>query len=216
MKRMTAVLAFITLLLFSSSVVWAQKNASADSISQQREQEIKSGLQAMASYVLKYTPPDTLHPADSTSASAHKTWANVLDKALDMFSSTISEIAGTVEKAAPAIWKIMVRQQYAKAAGELIVPMGILIFIVFIYFYMKKKWTPAVDNTVDEMIASSDHGWAWGWRIFCTKFLPLLGGIITGGFLIDAIQKAVLLGLNPYYYAIRDILVLLLGKTYGM
>lgn len=217
MKRMITVVAFIAaMLLVVSNVVLADSATKADSSSVQREQQIKGGIQALLSFVSKYEPSDTGMVPDSVSAPVHKTWADVMDRTLNMFSAAISEIVGTVEKAAPAVWRIVIRQQYAKAAGGLAIPLIFMLFIIFYYRFMKKRWTQRADKEVEEMINSSDEGWAWGWRVFWAKCVPLFSAVIAGGFLIDAIQKAVLYCFNPYYYAIRDILVLLLGKTYGM
>ena len=211
MKRLMAFIA-INLLLYCS--LFAQATEKVDSAKVVRDAQIKDGINALVSYVSKYGMPSD-SARDSLVTSGHKTWADVLDKSINMFSSAVKEIAQTIEQAAPVVFGIMVRQQYAKAIAAVIVPLGFLIFVIFFYRFVNKKWQPASDEAVEEKI-DSDLGSAWFWRIAITKFLPLVGGIFAGGFLISGIQEAMLYGMNPYYYAIRDILTLLLGSSHGM
>lgn len=218
-KLATGILVAILLL---ASVGYAQGQSKPDSTAAVREQQIKAGIDALIAFVgTSVATTDSASATDSTAAQ-HKTWGGVLEKSLDMFSGAISKIASLIEQAAPHVWAIMVRQQYAKAAGEVAIPFGFLLFVTFYYRFLKKKWTPDTDKQFDTMVnngyapSSSDSGYGWGWRVFFGKFLPLVGWSVSGGFLISAIQNAVLYTFNPYYYAIRDILVLLLGSSRGM
>src|SRR4051812_15778591 len=62
-----------------------------------------------------------------TETGDHKHFADVTDKALNMFSHGVAQIAATTEQAAPVVWRIMVKQQIANAIANLIGP----IFALF-------------------------------------------------------------------------------------
>lgn len=208
---MKPLMIFFMIIALSCSV-FAQTAEKPDSAKITRDNQIKESLVALGAYVSKYNVDST--ETDSSSVAGHKSWGDVANKALDMLSGAVSEIVGTLEKAAPYVMTIMVRQQYAKAVAEVIAPLGFLIFVFVYSWYANKKWKPADDERVEDMFGSDSS--AFTWRIFFCRFLPLVGGLFSAGFLISGIQNALLYGMNPYYYAIRDTLVLLLGSSHGM
>lgn len=224
MKKLAASI-LVAVLLFAG-MTYAQTATQADSAAraqqQASEQQTIAAINALIGYVGKYaTPADSAAQAKDTTGNKHATWGGIFDKALGMFSGAISKIAETLEQAAPYVWKIMVLQQYAKAAGGIAIPLGFLLFLFFYHHYINKWWTGKADETFDEMSSDSSSyskstGQGWGFRVFFCRFIPLVGGLFVGGFLISAIQNAVLYTMNPYYYAIRDMIVLLLGTSHGM
>jgi hypothetical protein len=127
-----------------------------------------------------------------------KSMADVADKALDISTKYIGQAASIIEKAAPRVWSVMVRQQYAKAFGELVGPVVLFIAFLIITVSVRKLWVLPTDS--DEQ----------GFRTFVTLVLPLFAfAIISGNFayrLSDSIQYLI----NPEYYAIKDLVQLLL------
>lgn len=47
------------------------------------------------------------------------TMASVADKALDLMTQSVATISAAIQKVAPEIWRIMIKQQYAKAIADL-------------------------------------------------------------------------------------------------
>jgi len=74
-------------------------------------------------------------------SKAEKTMAEVSDRALDLLEKSVTSVAAGVEKAAPQVWRVAVRQQYAKAIGPLVLPWGVFIsgFIIAFWLYRKAR-----------------------------------------------------------------------------
>lgn len=71
----------------------------------------------------------------------HKTVGDVADKALGLFTNAIGTLSESLKKIAPEVWRIMIRQQYASAAADLITPFGLLSLALIFYFSFRKKLT---------------------------------------------------------------------------
>lgn len=145
-------------------------------------------------------------PVPAPAAEApEKNMAEVADKALDLATGTVGRMAETLQKVAPDIWRIMIRQQYARVAGDLLTPtllfVALLVAGCVLTAATKRRWAkdPRGDNeltfafTVFSVIA---------WIVFaiCTCILAIEGG--------DAVKRLI----NPEYYAIRDLVLVLLGR----
>lgn len=133
-----------------------------------------------------------------------KTIADVADKGLDMIGNMVGKIAVQVEKVAPKIWEVMVLQQYAKAISGLIVPWGIVILTLMYIFFIRKIFKPSGDSSDWD----PNGGYVW--------FTMLLPGLIilgTGIWGLVRLSDAILYLVNPDYYAVRDLVKLLLAPA---
>ncbi len=118
------------------------------------------------------------------------TFAEVLNKALEMGEAGIAKASAMIENVAPELWEIMIRQVYADAIADLIVG-GLIFCLVYISFLKLYKIGKANDWY--------DDG-------------PVIGatatGIVSAGvaiFCIVAISNLVRVLINPKFYAIKNI-----------
>ena len=63
-------------------------------------------------------------------AASRPTMAEVADKAVDIVNRMVVSAVESIQKVAPDVWRIMIKQQYARAAGDLMVPAGLLITVL--------------------------------------------------------------------------------------
>lgn len=173
------------------------------------ELKIREGVSAVMTYI------ETQQSLDSLALKTGKVEiVDVVDKALDKFGTAVTFVCSNVEKAAPKVWSIMVWQQYAKAISGLLGPLLTLLMIFILYRYVNRHWTPAIDKTWNDNFETSTS--AYWWRNVFTKALPLVASFLTCWALFAEAKTSVLLFVNPQYYAIRDLLVMLLGNSHGM
>lgn len=138
-------------------------------------------------------------------AEPPKTMANVADKALDMLGSAVGTVSETLKKMGPEVWRIMIIQQYAKAAQMIAGPLFALLASLVVFFAARKSLL-IKDDEKDRM---NDD-----WRIFkrvlkgATWFAPCLCALIVAIQLSDAAAMII----NPEYYALKDLLGLMTGK----
>lgn len=154
-----------------------------------------------ASKLFDVTPTPAPTPNKSASTSG-KSPVDVADRALDMIGNMVSVVAQKVEQAAPEVYRIMVLQQLAEAASTILIWGGLFLFALIVQRKLGKRediprWEAA--NTDSEKFA-----WMFGRGIpgFCVGLFGVLGTIQIGG----AIKMVV----NPQYYAIRDLLQMIL------
>lgn len=166
----------------------------------QDAEKIKEGYAAIQKFL-------GTNPLDTAGSHVSTNFAEVADKALDMVGRAVGSISATLQKVAPEVWRIMIRQQYAKAISEPIAPLLWLILCIIWYKFTTKKWTPDVDEGDDDNTLA---------RIAITKGLPTIGAAVAGGFLIFAVKTSILLAMNPEYYAIKDLFTMILKTNPGM
>lgn len=130
----------------------------------------------------------------------------VADKALDMVKGAVSSVSETVQKAAPHVWKIMVKQQYIKAATTVMLPWMLFGLVFGYYFYVKKVWVwdPKSHTNTEEAIVG---------RAILVKIVPGVLWIIFGCWGSWALSESLAYILNPEYYAIRDMLLMALRPS---
>lgn len=165
----------------------------------------KQELQKVGEMFGVKTSPATT--AAKTEAKEAVTMAQVADKALDMVGNAVGTIAGIVQKVAPEVWEIMVRQQYAVAISMLIGPFLFLLIDIMYVVVVKKYWKKYPEE--DEYFFSGDPT-VKGIRAFLTTLVPGITAIIFTGVLAYRIGDAVPMLINPKYYAVRDLLQMLL------
>jgi hypothetical protein len=140
----------------------------------------------------------------TTQAEEHKTIGDVGDKALDMVGKAVASISATLEKVAPHVWKIMIKQQYAKAIGGLIVPWGLLFLVLLYWQVIRKAWK--TDSIED------DSGEYWA-RMWFVRIIPGIAGFIITIVALVALSNSIMILVNPEYYAVKDIISMLLGQA---
>jgi len=137
------------------------------------------------------------------------TMAEVADKALTMVGNAVGTIAGIVQKVAPEVWEIMVRQQYAAALGMLIGPFLFLLINAAYVVTVKKYWKKwgrydSDDYTTEDWLTEK------GMRAILTTLVPGIVAMIFAGILAYRVGDALPMLINPKYYAVRDLLQMLL------
>ncbi|MBI4142653.1 hypothetical protein HY480_02140 [Candidatus Uhrbacteria bacterium] len=131
----------------------------------------------------------------------HAHLADALASALDPATGVVAQAAARIEVVAPDVWRIMIRQQYAKAVAALVLPWGIVL-VALLYAIIVSAWWPHTPHAGDD-------------RFFFVRFVPFvvgLGGCIWGCFALSKVAKFIV---NPAYYAIQDLLLLLLRNANG-
>ncbi len=151
---------------------------------------------------VKTDPAPAASPANQD--TEHKTVSDVADKALDLVSRAVASISATLEKVAPHVWKIMIKQQYAKAIGGLIVPLGLLFLTTLYWRILRKLWK------TDGMVKASEEWWTHLWF---ANIIPCFFGVIFAAWSFARLAESVMLLVNPEYYAVRDIITMLLGQA---
>lgn len=134
-------------------------------------------------------------------AADQKSLADVADKALNLMSGLVVKVAGTLEKVAPKFWTIMVRQQYAKAIADTIVPCALAAFGFVVLVLLKKRmgWPDLEKRSWD------DEDWI---KLWVGIIVPGLFSFICFWVSAYHIAEAAKFVINPEFYAVRDILMM--------
>lgn len=194
----------------SSSAVTPNQVMSGDDIAKLREQ-----MNAISKALGNASPPA---PADSSKPAAPpKSMSEVASKAVDMMGSgankvvdmigsAVGTLSTNLSKIAPQVWRIMIIQQYAKAANELIVPILLLVLTGVVAIVLRKNFPPPPAWT--ERWTDADSLRLWLRTIIPTLFLCWFGVWFVVG-----MSEAVRYLINPEYYAIKDILMLITNPS---
>lgn len=152
-------------------------------------------------------------PVVKTPEATEKSMADVADRALDMTENMVGQLSETFQRIAPDVWRIMYKQQYAKALSMLIGPLLWLVACLVVNLIGTLLWIPK--SRIDELQAGDDkdqYAVYWAIRFFGFQLAP--GVVATLTALIFASTSAgeiVRLLVNPEYYAIRDLLQMILS-----
>lgn len=130
-----------------------------------------------------------------------KTIAEVSDRALTLVERAVTSAAVGLEKAAPQVWRVMVRQQYAKAIQG-------PVFALFLFLCM--LGLKIVSRRTAGVYREGEDGAITFGRI--VTWIALGIAFVNFG---DSISRAAVYVINPEYYALRDLVQILLGKTPG-
>jgi hypothetical protein len=133
---------------------------------------------------------------------SEKNIADVADRALTMVSDVTAQLSNILAKVAPDVWKIMIKQQYAKAIMGIIVPFGLLVLLLIYIKLVHYFWKEETVNT-DE----------WWFRAWLTKIIPIAACFIDSIWLFNRAADSVAYLINPEYYAIQDLLRMLLSHS---
>lgn len=151
-------------------------------------------------------------PQVSATPAQPKTVAEVADKAVDMVGRLVASAAQTLQKVAPDVWRILIKQQYAKAIGDLTLPVGLfMIALVFngVYFKSVRKIREGCAAKQGHCGHSSD---THTWYSFCGNVLPVILFSILGIWTFAQLASSIKYLINPEFYAIRDLLTMILNK----
>lgn len=164
---------------------------------------LRADLHALAvGFGVEAPPPDE----GAKEVADEAAMAKVSDRALTLLEKSISTAAAGVERAAPQVWRVAIRQQYAKAVAPVIAPLGwfVGLFACALFVYRKaRKWL---------------HGpevWSEHPGPLCVTCVLVLMVAIPGGILLAKLTDSALYLINPEWYALRDLVQLLLGKQVG-
>lgn len=133
-----------------------------------------------------------------------RTAVDVADRALDMFGGLVVSISSAMQKAAPEVWRIMIRQQYAKAFADLTTPWMLLMMVIAYWNIIGKKYRERYLKSTDY---NDDVQFANGISIG----ISLVAGAAFCVWGIVAFSTSAKYLINPEFYAVRDILVLLIN-----
>ena len=191
----------------SSSATATMSKEDIEKIRQQLDQ-LNKAMDGAAGSPSAATPSKSVGDVAAGSPSAAtpgKSVGDVADKALGMFSGAIASLSSTMQKVAPEVWRIMIRQQYAKAISMMSFPLLTLAVITLYSIIIRKMWkTVEYDKKYevpDERV----------FQIAMADIAPLIFGVIFGMILAYHFSEAIPLLLNPEYYAIKDLLKMILS-----
>lgn len=130
-----------------------------------------------------------------------KSMADVADRALSILSGYIGSAAQAMQKVAPEVWRVMIRQQYANAVAGPLLPLALIGFTVLYVVTLKRWWDKSkVVNNSDEASA----------RFIFTSLVPFVSYVVCGIWASITIRGSIQMLINPEYYAFRDLLQLVL------
>ena len=119
----------------------------------------------------------------------------------------------------------MVRQQYAKAIAGLVVPWGLILVLLIYMKLVKSGWvinppTDSQGNPKDEskitQIEKEEISFSILARLIVTKVAPIVLCLICGVWGLVRLSSSILYLVNPEYYAVRDLLQMVLAPGSGM
>ncbi len=142
---------------------------------------------------------------DVPSAQEHKTPADVADRALTLFAGAIAQIAAGIEKAAPELFRVMVQQQYAKAAMNLVSPLGAIIIVLIAGWFLRRIWKLPED-------IRRDDGEYVAYTAFA-RVIPVALALCFGIWFVSNLAESAGYVLNPKYYAVKDLVNMVLNPS---
>lgn len=177
-----------------------EPSTASQAISPADAQKLRDDMAALAAAmgVSPTSPPDAARNAESS-----KSPADVADRALNMVQGLVAQVSTSLEAVAPKVWGIMVRQQYAKAIFMILTPL--LLFLGFLGFY-KFGAKMALKHKDDRPTGGEfDYQFCAG-AVQVISFAVMV--VMTIWFSINMSDSAKY-AINPEYYAVRDILVMI-------
>lgn len=142
-----------------------------------------------------------------------KTVADVLDKSVDLFASYAASLSDIVKKAAPELWRIMLKQQYVKAFTEPLMPLGFMILAFFWYLIPLKVYINKQHGTLKEYLSKKKE--SYGSQVFREgQVAYIVLGLVVPGLVFSVffvsfvyyLSWSIALLINPEYYVLKDII----------
>ncbi len=138
-----------------------------------------------------------------------KTMTDVADKALDLAANMVTSIVSKMETVAPKIWKIMMVQQYVKGVTLLTGPWGVVLLMLAFMGITRKVWK-LTEKQEGEDNFSNEWFTMKGARSLATVFIPMSVLFISAIIGVCRVTAALPYFINPEYYAVKDLLTMLL------
>lgn len=190
----------ITMLFTFTGSIFAQNSNSnvQEKMTADQVQQAKKVLEQMV---------DPKQQTTGTNNSNDKTMADVLDKGIDLFAGYVTSVSDMLKTIAPDVWRVMIRQQYAKAIAGPTTPLLFLI-MVFIFHKIGKKWFKLKPED-DLFDFSDDYNTGRAWFV---GIVPGVASVVVGIWFIIMIGNSIQIIVNPEYYALKDLISMILGK----
>lgn len=172
---------------------------------------VQQGVVALAK-LFEVDVPKKAEPAKAVSeAPPQKSIADVMDKAIDKVSDVVGAMAQAIKNIAPDVWRIMITQQYAKAVASLVVPLLLVAVCIGAFFASRARHMYCIvanaDKANPENINSDEIGFFWAVRV-----VSALGICMSCIWLANRISESALFLINPEFYAIQDLLRMILNR----
>ncbi len=164
-------------------------------------------VQQAKKFLEQLVEPKQQTTTGSNKTPESKTMADVLDKGVDMFAGYVTSVSEMIKNIAPDVWRIMIRQQYAKAVSYVIQPFFFLL-MVFVYHWFAKRWFKI--SAEDKLVDFSTDGLSW--RTGFLSIIPMIAGLGCGIWFTLGLSSAMQILINPEYYALKDLISMILGK----
>jgi len=176
------------------------------SVSQADATAVQKGVQELGQ-LFGVEKPKKEEPKKPEVSNTEKTVAQVMDKAIDKVSDVVGAMAQAINKIAPDVWRIMIKQQYAKAIMACVVPVGLLLVMIVYMTLVGKYWKPArpEDHEGDKEVE-------WELRMAFVRIFPTIVACLAGLWFFNRLADAAALLINPEFYAIQDLLRMILNK----
>ncbi len=206
MYKIKFILLTLTLL---GSLVFAQEKTQKDSTQQrpltnEEAQDIRNSVKALGTLFgvnqQQTNSQQNNNQGNGNEQNSGKTMADVADKALDYVTKAVTTIAANLEKAAPWVWKVMIRQQYANALSKLIVPWSLFFAVMISGTIIRKKWKTGIDESIN------DESDAKTVNLLVGRVIPWVLMAIFAIWGFNRLSDSIQLLINPEYYAIRDLI----------
>ncbi|MBL7045333.1 MAG: hypothetical protein ISR98_01915 [Parcubacteria group bacterium] len=172
-----------------------EKSIIADVMSKEDEVKLRKQLKQFAGVFGVESKVEEPPPPVETK----KTIADVADKGLEMVEGMVAQLSSTLQKIAPDVWRIMLKQQYVKAVSGVITPWSIVLLVFIFFKILSKKWNPT-DKDAEEC------------KVWFVYIIPIIASIVFCVLGIIGISNAFRYVINPEFYAIKDLLLVLLGQ----
>jgi hypothetical protein len=143
---------------------------------------------------------------ETSTKDEHKSMADVMDKGLDVLTGYVGTLEGVVSKFAPEVWRIMVKQQYAKAISY---PLfwGLMLFVPFgVNKLARSGFGVPKEMSLAEWDDKENYD---GFMFAFTGIIPTITGIIFAMIFLYNLTQGIMIAINPEYYALKDIIQLL-------
>jgi len=215
MRRILVVPFFVVLLVCFFTLANANAQTAGQEktgLDKQQAENLKKQLDGLKEvFGIEAEKPRTQTSQPQQQPAQKKTVADVADKGLDMVKQWVADAAITLNKVAPDVWRVMMKQQYAKAIADLIGPWGTFLLLLMYIAVMRKKWVLTQDKDINidketKIKLSTIRAWIVYVIPIAFLFLAALFGL---SYLSDSIKLLI----NPEFYALRDLILILLGKS---
>lgn len=200
--------AILMVLSLGTSPLYATEAEKMGSVSQADAAAVQKGVQELGQMFGVEAPKAKEEIKKDEATTTEKTIAQVMDKAIDKVSDVVGAMAQAIDKIAPKVWEIMLRQQYAKAIMACVVPVGLLVVISIYMGLVGKYWNPTEpnnDSTEDEKVN-------YYWRMGLVRVGPIIVMCLASLWFFNRLADSVALLINPEFYAIQDLLRMILNK----